>query len=313
MKLFYYQGSDGFQNFGDALNSWLWPKLLPNFFDEDSKVIFIGFGTLINNFLIRRISPAERVILFTTGVGYEKNLKQLPEYMQLYSVRGPRSASALHLPAEMAITDGAILVRDVWTPKPEQRDQVSFMPHVTHAKAAGQIWKQICERLQIQYIDPTEPDVETVLNQINRSKLMLAEAMHGAIVADALRVPWIPLRTSAEILTFKWLDWCDSVQCRYQPRYLPPLLSAYPRFAQGLRSGLKSLGYWNQAISQSPKLHLDLLIQERFGIRDSIRLWEQALAQVATSGLGYLSDFSHWQHLHDRLLRRLDDLKNDWI
>ena len=308
MKLFYYQRSDGLQNFGDALNSWLWPQLLPNFFDENPQSVFIGFGTLINNLLIPRMASAKRVVLFSTGVGYEKKLQQLPAHMKVYCVRGPRSALSLGFPANMAITDGAILARDLWPSIQQQRTQVSFMPHVIHAKAAGPALRQICERLQFQYIDPTEPNLEQVLRQIDQSKLLLAEAMHGAIVADALRVPWIPIRSSVQILTFKWLDWCDSVGCPYHPRYLPPLFSTYPHFARGIRSGLKSLRYWSQSIYSAPTISLHALAQAQLGILDSSLPFEKALRQAASSP-GYLSDIVHWTHLHDRLLDRLNNLQ----
>lgn len=36
--------------------------------------------------------------------------------------------------------------------------------------------------------------------------MVLADAMHAAIIADAMRVPWLPLITSPQINTFKWLD-----------------------------------------------------------------------------------------------------------
>ena len=41
--------------------------------------------------------------------------------------------------------------------------------------------------------------------------------MHGAIAADALRVPWIPVITNAGIPAFKWSDWCQSMELAYKP------------------------------------------------------------------------------------------------
>src|ERR1019366_6854573 len=54
------------------------------------------------------------------------------------------------------------------------------------------------------------------------AKLVVAEAMHGAIVADTLRIPWIAVECSPEILPFKWVDWCQSMDLPYKPFQLLP-------------------------------------------------------------------------------------------
>lgn len=41
--------------------------------------------------------------------------------------------------------------------------------------------------------------------------------MHAAIIADAFRVPWVPMVTSPQINTFKWLDWTSTIEQRYTP------------------------------------------------------------------------------------------------
>src|SRR5690606_18376921 len=59
----------------------------------------------------------------------------------------------------------------------------------------------------------------------------------GAIVADAFRVPWTPIRTSAEILAFKWEDWCASVGLAYEPLPLWPLYQRPERDTTARRTG----------------------------------------------------------------------------
>ncbi len=262
MKLFYYQRPDRQPNFGDELNHWLWPQLCPTLFendgDADVATTFVGTGTLLNNKLHERIPLADRLVIFGTGAGYEQPLSQLPQHWDIHCVRGPFSARLLGLPPEMAITDGGLLVAQVFEPSKEASSNgqnadgktCSFMPHIHSAHAASDRWEHICQQVNIRYIDPRWP-IEDVLNAIHSSELLLAEAMHGAIVADALRVPWIPVTTSPRIYAFKWQDWCASMRLPYLPHRIPPLAD-YPRWGRGLRSGTLSLRHWLRAGLESP-------------------------------------------------------------
>ncbi|MEO1298048.1 MAG: polysaccharide pyruvyl transferase family protein, partial [Cyanobacteria bacterium J06636_16] len=251
MKIFYYQRRDRIANFGDELNTWLWQKLLPKAIVQADDAVLVGLGTLLNHLLPKRLGKTGPVFIFSTGAGYEKPLASIPDHWQLYCVRGPLTAERLHLAADLAITDGGILLRRLVTAQPDTSavNLVAFMPHVHHATFAGDVWDSVCQAAGMRYVDPRWP-VEQVIAAIQGSRLLLAEAMHGAIAADALGVPWIPLTTSPRILSFKWQDWCASIRQPYRPVYLPPLTAGYPRYAQGLRSGSRIAKHWGQAIAQ---------------------------------------------------------------
>jgi succinoglycan biosynthesis protein ExoV len=66
VRLFYYRGENGVTNFGDELNWYIWPHLLPGVFDEDDGTQFVGIGTLLND----RVPAAARTVVFGAGVGY---------------------------------------------------------------------------------------------------------------------------------------------------------------------------------------------------------------------------------------------------
>lgn len=212
MRLYYYKDRVG--NFGDDLNPWLWSRLIPEIIDQDEHTLFVGIGTILND----DIPDAEQKVVFGSGVGLG-GVPRLDDSWHIYCVRGPLTASALGLPEEKAITDPAALLRTVDLPAAVHHAPVSFIPHLEsqlRARIRGIDLEAACEGLGIHYIDP-QASVNEVLAEIQGSEVVLAEAMHGAIVADALRVPWIPIQLYDHILDFKWKDWCRSVQLQYHP------------------------------------------------------------------------------------------------
>ena len=214
MKLYYYKDIKG--NFGDDLNVWLWSRLLPDFFDDAEDAIFIGIGTLLNSLLPR---PPFKVV-FSAGVGYKNPPPPVDDSWKIYCVRGPLSAAKLGIDTKMAITDGAALLNTIEFPEQDKNHEITFIPH--HASHRPR-WKGFCSKIGINYIDPAE-SVDFVLTEIRKTKLVIAESMHGAIVADIFRVPWIPVKFHKHILDFKWHDWCQSLGLKYNPVTLPTFI-----------------------------------------------------------------------------------------
>ncbi len=297
MKLFYYQRPDGLQNFGDQLNAWLWHQLLPGFFDEDETTIFVGIGTLLNHLLPQRVSTAKQLIIFSTGVGYEKPLKGIPDHWKIYCVRGQYSANSLNLSSNLAITDAGILVRKLFKFNLPKLYSFAYMPHIHHVKSSGKFLQKICHKIGWGYINPSD-SIEQILTQISQTQILLTEAMHGAIVADAFRVPWIPIITSPRILKFKWQDWCSSIHVTYKPYYLYPLIEGYPTYGRGLRSSLRAGYHWSQSLLQFPPLTPYSL--------------EQQLLQVAQNSQPILSSQTHLEQLILQLEQQLEQVKQDF-
>lgn len=304
MKIFHYCRRDGVENFGDRLNLWLWPQLLPGVFHGDGSTLFVGIGTLLNHCLPGRLGHARRVVIFSTGAGYERPLlRPLPSHWRIYCVRGPYSSNQLQLPRQMALTDGAILLRQIFQPSGPKRVSFAWMPHIHHATYAGDTWQQICQAIGFGYIDPRWP-VEKVLTAISETEVLLAEAMHGAIAADALRVPWVPVQTSARILTVKWQDWCASIGVEFVPQYLPPWLPGYPPVAQGVRSALKASRYWLNCYRQLG------LIPQKVSHEAPERM-AQHLLNLADTAQPYLSQERRLAELTEQLQARLYQVKTD--
>lgn len=211
MKLYYYSGY--VPNFGDELNTWLWPKILPEVIaDEDESNLFLGIGSILSN----RVPKEPSKYVLGSGFGGYSPKPEIDESWKFYFVRGRRTAEALGLDEKLAITDAAILIRTVdgILKGAAKRFPVSFMPHWESAQFGA--WKDVAELAGIHFIDP-RGTVEQVLGELKASELLVTEAMHGAIVADALRVPWIPVLPTSLAHRFKWLDWCESLEIDCRP------------------------------------------------------------------------------------------------
>lgn len=220
MKL--YRWSDR-PNFGDELNDVLWPEYFGPSLRNDDDTIFAAIGTVLSPTL----GKDARVIVFGSGCGYDP-LPSFGSNWHFYFVRGPLSARLLGLDSRMAITDPAILMAER-RPAVAPGRTISFMPH--WETALTPLWRDACALADIQYIDPLAP-VPEICDQLARSSLVIAEAMHGAIVADAFRVPWIPAFTSGRFNLFKWRDWALSLG-------MSPAIQALPQI--GIADLLRTL------------------------------------------------------------------------
>jgi succinoglycan biosynthesis protein ExoV len=220
MKLFYWSEAP---NFGDRINVWLWPRLIPRLLNGDDDCYLLGSGTLLNPATARRLAGYRKKVL-GAGVGYLEGGEFGAQVVagtdwKFYCVRGALTAEALGLPQELAVTDAAHLVAKLVEPRDRKQGAI-FMPHWQNRCG---LWKPVCAALGIRYVDPFSP-VESIIDTIASADLVLAEAMHGAVVANALRTPWVGLcSTQPDRLDFKWEDWCGSVGLEYRPVPIPYL------------------------------------------------------------------------------------------
>ncbi|WP_290522736.1 polysaccharide pyruvyl transferase family protein [Alcanivorax sp.] len=213
MKVYYYKSAKG--NFGDDLNEWIWDELLPGCFDGNEDYLFCGIGTIINSVLMPK---HKRWVVFSSGAGYGAPPESFgDDNWDILCVRGPLSARVLGLSDDKGVTDGAALLSLLpeFQPIPEtERKGVVFIPH--HKALQSGLWEEACRRSGVGFVNP-EDDARTVIHRIRQSKLVLADAMHAAIIADAMRVPWVPVVSSDHINTFKWIDWTETINETYKP------------------------------------------------------------------------------------------------
>lgn len=296
MKLYYYLGN----NFGDKLNPMIWDALLPDVMDEDDSTLFVGIGTLINS----KVPTEPRKVVFGSGAGYNTPAL-IDDKWKFYCVRGPLSAEILGLDSSLAITDPALLLAELVTKPVVPTGEVCFMPHHTSTNFAD--WGAICAKAGITYLDPAA-DMHTLIDQIRCAKLIITEAMHGAIVADAFRVPWVPVQCYEHVLQFKWQDWCQSMSLPYKPNMIASIwdidktLSPRDRLAAQVKRGLKTANIWSDNWTPPPPA------PNLRKVEDEV---VAAFRRLSSQEHAYLSDDRLQQIAMARLLEQIERVKTD--
>jgi succinoglycan biosynthesis protein ExoV len=211
--LYHWRGSH--RNFGDELNCLLWPRLLPDFFDQDPATHFLGIGSILDE---RHEPKAVKLVAGSGYGGYQPRIEQYETWI-VHWVRGKRTAQLLGLPPAVGIGDPASLLPLAGLkPEREERD-IGFIPHFESAIRGA--WQEVSAMAGATLIDPRD-DPSAVIAAIGRCKIVISEALHGIIVADALRVPWIAIRPLAPIHRPKWFDWAETLDLSIAFGVLPP-------------------------------------------------------------------------------------------
>lgn len=208
MKLFHWASSHG--NFGDDMNAFIWPHFLPGVFDDDADALFVGIGTIFS----ADVPKARHRIVMGSGTGYGRLPSDLKDGgWHIYAVRGPLTARAIGGEPSLAVADPAILLPLMPEFAPTPRRGIAFVPHWTTAQEG--IWQSACAQAGIEFIDP-RGEAKDVIRRIAAAELVIAESMHGAIVADAFRVPWVAI-VSGRDTPMKWHDWALALGMNYRP------------------------------------------------------------------------------------------------
>lgn len=227
------------RNFGDDLNPWLWPKVLPGCFNPDDGVIFLGIGTILTQKRYEQVlRNARKIVVFSSGTWENDHPVLNDQQWKVYGVRGPLTARNLGLPLSYVCGDGAYLLRNFIDPQPaSMRHGTAFIPH--HRSEDIFDFHSICSALGMQFVTTRQP-VESFLATINQHEYVIAEAMHGAIAADALRVPWRAVRFGPDFSLGKWNDWGQSMDISISPTTLPLVYSKRTPFFAALEKATKN-------------------------------------------------------------------------
>ncbi|MDE1515565.1 polysaccharide pyruvyl transferase family protein [Vibrio sp. dsl-7] len=226
-------------NFGDDLNPWIFPKLIPNAFKNgNDKIAFLGIGTILDQRRVERenLHLNQANIVFSSGAGFGKP-PTLDKKWHIYCVRGSHTAKQLKIDNTKVIADGAYLLRNIVNFKNiKKKYKVSFIPH--HGSEDYTDWAKICEQCGINFISMRQ-SVDNILQEMLETETIITEAMHGAIVADALRVPWIPVSYSPKFMLEKWQDFAGALSIDLSVDTLPFHVHKKLNLGQNVENSLK--------------------------------------------------------------------------
>ena len=207
---------------------------------DDASDLFLGIGSVLD----ARHPADRRKIVAGAGFGGYQAPVSLDGSWEIYWVRGPRTARQLGLCASFGLGDPASLLPLVHPIARHATGTIGFMPHF-ESLARG-AWPRAAIAAGVTLIDPRNAPC-TILDQIAGCRVLLSEALHGVIAADAMRVPWVALAPVAPIHRAKWLDWADALDLPIRFHLLPAsspreyIETAFTPRRHAVRAGLARL------------------------------------------------------------------------
>jgi pyruvyltransferase len=199
-------------NLGDSINPYIFERVLgipvKSYYKRPLRARVLGIGTIIGNRLLRPKSSLYRRCLFPllpplhvfssgiTGEWVSAGVAPLRP-MIFHAVRGAWTRDQLirlgllPMEAEVALGDAGLLASFLLEKRPVKRYSCGIVPHVADyaLPSVAQMHSKIKNAIVINVRE--EPLV--VLEQMASCEMILASAMHGLILADALGIPnhWV--------------------------------------------------------------------------------------------------------------------------
>ncbi|MCA0985179.1 polysaccharide pyruvyl transferase family protein [Halobacillus yeomjeoni] len=202
-------------NFGDALNPWLFNKLVgkkpvnvKNIINYKRKPVYSVIGSVLDN------NPINELIVWGSGFKYENStLKKAPK--SIHAVRGPLSRNnlvKLGLYCPEVYGDPALLLPKFYNPEINRKYKLGIIPH--YVDKENKYYRNLIKNIdsEVLLID-IEDNIEVVIDQIKSCELIASSSLHGLIVADAYEIPSLSIKFSNNVKggNFKFKDYMYSV------------------------------------------------------------------------------------------------------
>ncbi len=197
-------------NFGDDLNTLLWPRLFPDLHKIREIVQVFGVGSILDG----KHRQSRTNVVLGSGLGVEQ--AAVPDCnWEFRWVRGPLTARAFGLAPTLAMGDSALLWPELQAPASlAEHGPVGLVPHCRTWDSFD--WTTVARQAGMVAINPRLPPAQ-VIAQLRSCSLVMAESLHGAICADAMAIPWAPCVLAHRFNDFKWMDWMATIGRDFQP------------------------------------------------------------------------------------------------
>ncbi|MEM6974031.1 MAG: polysaccharide pyruvyl transferase family protein [Pseudomonadota bacterium] len=232
LSLFWWRSPAG--NFGDDINLWLWDRLMPGWQDWRAEGVLVGVGSLLNTDLLPR---ADRYLVIGAGHGYGTPPRPADHaaHWDVRAVRGPITAELMGLDPSLGVIDPAAMTARLEDfASPLRTGGTLFVPHCHSDIDPDYDWPAATAEAGLRYQSPRATPHE-VIRTIAGADLVVTESMHGAIIADAFRVPWVPVSLNDRFSTVKWRDWMASLEIE------PPTIIPLPQPIRRARAALRTV------------------------------------------------------------------------
>lgn len=207
-------------NFGDALNPWLFKKItgkLPansnKVINISNKTVYSGIGSILDN------NNTKNLVVWGSGFK-EKGSKFEQTPKEILAVRGPLSREniiAQGIECPEIYGDPALLLPKFYYPTVEKQYSLGIIAH--YIDKANKNYVDLVESLpnSVLIID-IEDSIEEVVSNMLKCDKIASSSLHGIIVSDAYNIPSLQVKFSNKIVgdNFKFKDYMASVNREYK-------------------------------------------------------------------------------------------------
>lgn len=213
--LFWASSGRDSTNFGDALNPWLFKKIMGYAPINASETIII-FNNPVFSCIgsILGWSRNRNLVIWGSGfISEDSFLRCIPK--RVCAIRGPLTRKKLlefGVECPEVYGDPALLLPKYYSPKIVKKYRIGIVPHYIDKDNPNFI--NLCKRLpcDVSIID-LEQGVETAIDSILECEKIISSSLHGLIVADAYGIPSLRVKFSDNVAggDFKFNDYFLSV------------------------------------------------------------------------------------------------------